>query len=92
MPGDVGLQIDLGIERADYVVAVLDGLRPNVLYELGIAHAHGKPTIIMNHRDALESVPFDLAMDQRLEYEAVDANLPKRLQASIRAIDERSGP
>jgi hypothetical protein len=45
IPGDVGRQIADGIQRADYVIVVLDGLRPNVLYELGLAHGQGKSTI-----------------------------------------------
>jgi hypothetical protein len=90
VPGDVRQQIASGIQHADYVIVVLDGMRPNVLYELGLAHGQGKPTILMNQRGKLgtdaEMMPFDLALQQRLEYEAVDRELPKRLQKSIRAI------
>jgi len=90
IPGDVGQQIASGIRHADYVIVVLDGMRPNVLYELGLAHGQGKPTILMNQRGKLgtdaEMMPFDLALQQRLEYEAVDKELPKRLQKAIRAI------
>jgi hypothetical protein len=91
VPGDVGDQIEDGIRRADYVIVVLDGLRPNVLYELGLAHGRDKPTILMNQRESLgtkiESMPFDLALQQRLEYDAVDAALPERLQKAIQAIE-----
>jgi hypothetical protein len=88
IPGDVGQQIDQGIQRADYVIVVLDGLRPNVLYELGLAHGRGKPTILMNRRSSLgaEIVPFDLTMQQRLEYDEIDRELPERLQQAIRAL------
>lgn len=88
IPGDVGKQINEGIERADYIIVVLDGLRPNVLYELGLAHGQGKPTILMNRRGSLgtDVMPFDITLQQRLEYEEVDGSLPARLQEAIRAL------
>jgi nucleoside 2-deoxyribosyltransferase len=88
MPGDVGRQIRAAIQRADYVVVVLDDLRPNVLYELGLAHGQDKPTILLNRRGSLESdvVPFDLTMQQRLEYDEISRELPERLQQTIRAL------
>lgn len=88
VPGDVGQQIHEAIHRSDYVIAVLDDLRPNVLYELGLAHGANKSTILLNQRSALgnDEVPFDLTMQQRLEYEQVDGSLPSRLQAAIRAL------
>lgn len=65
-------------------------MRPNVLYELGLAHGQSKPTILMNQQGKLgtdaEMMPFDLALQQRLEYRTVDGALPKRLQKAIRAI------
>jgi hypothetical protein len=86
-PGNVGTQIEFGIREADYVVVVLDGMRPNVLYELGLAHGQGKPAILMNQRGTLvaegESIPFDLTMEQRLEYDAIDRHLPAKLQNVI---------
>jgi hypothetical protein len=88
MPGDIGRQIDAAIKRADYVIVVLDGLRANVLYELGVAHGRDKPTVLLNRRGDLKSelIPFDLAMQHRLEYDEIDRELPLRLQQSIRAL------
>lgn len=88
VPGDVGQQIQDAIQRADYVIAVLDGLRPNVLYELGLAHGRNKPTILVNQKGSLgaDVVPFDLSMQQRLEYDELNRGLPARLQAAIRAL------
>jgi hypothetical protein len=88
MPGDVGRQITEGIQRADYVIVVLDGLRANVLYELGLAHGHGKPTILLNRRGSIgtDSMPFDITLQQRLEYDEIDGSLPGRLQDSIRTL------
>ena len=93
VPGDVGQQIATGIQLADYVIVVLDGMRPNVLYELGLAHGQGKPTILLNQSGSLgsdaDAMPFDLALQQRLEYAAVDATLPTRLQEAIQKVFRR---
>ena len=89
VPGDVGRQIHDGIRACDYAIAVLDGLRANVLYELGLAHGRGKPTILINRIGALtdhDFLPFDLSMQQRLEYHALEASLVKRLQAAIESM------
>jgi hypothetical protein len=96
VPGDVGGQIIDGIRQCDYVIAVLDGLRPNVLYELGLAHGRGKPTVLLNRAGSLgdvEKIPFDLSMHQRLEYEAVDAGLVQRLERTLAELPtSRDGP
>lgn len=92
IPGDVGRQIDAGIRSADYAIVVLDDLRPNVLYELGLAHGREKPTILMNRKGEFkdDAIPFDLTMHQRLEYDELDGSLPERLQRAIRALGHRS--
>jgi predicted Rossmann-fold nucleotide-binding protein len=88
IPGDTGYQIRDGIRSCDYVIAVLDGLKPNVLYELGLAHAYGKRTILMNRASALgeTAVPFDLAVQQRLEYRTIEASLVDKLKGAIASL------
>lgn len=54
------------IDRSDLVIAELTGNNPNVLYELGLAHALKKPVIHLTQ--ALEEVPFDLRSYRILEY------------------------
>jgi predicted Rossmann-fold nucleotide-binding protein len=88
-PGNVTAQIEDGLRTCDYAIAVLDHLRPNVLYELGGAHAHRKPVILLNQRGALgtEGVPFDIQVQQRLEYTNLDgdlADLQARLSQMVR--------
>lgn len=46
------------IASADIVVADLTALNPNVFYELGIAHALKKPTILL--AQSINEIPFDL--------------------------------
>ena len=90
IPGDTGFQIHEGIRRCDYAIAVLDGLRPNVLYELGLAHAFGKRTILMNRAGTLgDAPPFDLALQQRLEYRVPDATLVDRLNKAIKNLTSK---
>ena len=54
------------IDRSDLVIAELTGNNPNVLYELGLAHALKKPVIHLTQ--ALDEVPFDLRSYRILEY------------------------
>ena len=85
-PGDVKKQIDDGIKNCEYAIAVLDNLRANVLYELGVAHGRDKATILLHREGALGeegSVPFDLFTQHRLKYTKLDAELPNRLKALI---------
>jgi predicted Rossmann-fold nucleotide-binding protein len=86
IPGDTTHQIHDGIKVCDYAIAVLDGFRPNVLYELGLAHAYGKPTILLNRNDAVDSAvvaPFDVSTHQRQEYSGLAASLVDRLKNAI---------
>ena len=47
-----------GIHRADLVIADVTGMNANVMYELGAAHALGKPTVMMSQ--SISGLPFDL--------------------------------
>ena len=61
----------LSIRKARVVVADLSGGNPNVLYEVGLAHAIGKPTVFLTRNE--EDVPFDL---RALRYLYYDINNP----------------
>lgn len=56
--GDILPHIVKLISSARFIVANISGRNPNVYYELGIAHALGKPTILVSK--TLDTVPFDL--------------------------------
>jgi hypothetical protein len=51
-------QIWAGINRAKVLVAELTGRNPNVLYELGLAHALHKPVVLISSNEG--DVPFDV--------------------------------
>jgi nucleoside 2-deoxyribosyltransferase len=57
-----------GIRRAKLVIAEVTPANPNVYYELGYAHALGKPTLLLARRDT--KLPFDLSVHQCLFYDA----------------------
>lgn len=92
-PGDVKKQIDDGIRSCEYAIAVLDHLRPNVLYEVGLAHGRDKITILLNRQGSLDGkglAPFDLSTQQRLEYETLDETLLERVNRLITSVPQRS--
>jgi len=49
------------------VLADLTGKNPNVLYELGLAHAIGKPVILIV--ETMEDIPYDLRALRIIEYD-----------------------
>ena len=64
-------------------------MRPNVLYELGVAHGRDKVAILLNRRGAFEgdvSVPFDLFTQHRLEYTKPDEHALDRLKTLIGSV------
>ena len=59
-------EVVVGIADADLIVADVTGLNPNVMYELGLAHALGKRTIMITQ--SIEQLPFDLRTYKGNEY------------------------
>jgi hypothetical protein len=61
---DVGRQID----EAKLVIAEISPINANVYYEVGYAHARGKPTILIAD-PKVEKLPFDVSPFRTLFYE-----------------------
>lgn len=78
------------IRSCRFIIAELTGRNPNVLYEVGLAHAIGKPVIIMTRNE--EDVPFDLKNLRYLFYDINDPywgeNLKKGLKSLIQKVIE----
>ena len=55
------------IEKSNLIIADLTSSNPNVYYELGIAHALGKPVIHLV-QSPVEDVPFDLRSYRLITY------------------------
>ena len=68
--GDVFPHILGLIARARIVVANIDGRNPNVFYELGIAPALGKPSILI--APTPEDVPFDIRTKRLVLFQSLD--------------------
>ncbi|MBR8844535.1 hypothetical protein [Pseudoalteromonas sp. JC3] len=64
--GDILSHILKHIVKARLVIANINGRNPNVFYELGIAHALDKPTLITSK--TVEDIPFDLRTQQLVIY------------------------
>ena len=68
--GKIMDQVLRGISAAKVLVAELTTRNPNVLYELGIAHALRKPVVLVSSNEP--DVPFDLRHIRVIYYEVTD--------------------
>jgi hypothetical protein len=63
-------QIWSGIKNAKVLLAELTNRNPNVFYELGLAHAAGKPVVLVSSNQ--DDVPFDLQHIRVIYYDIHD--------------------
>jgi hypothetical protein len=68
--GKVMDQVWRGIKSSDVLVAELTTKNANVYYELGIAHALGKPVVLIASNES--DVPFDLRHIRVIYYDMTD--------------------
>src|SRR6266542_807448 len=76
-----------GIASADLIVAELTTLNANVMYELGICHTFGRPTVLLTQ--SINDLPFDLRSYNTHEYSTHFAAAAK-LQATLKAIAQQA--
>lgn len=74
------------IIQAQVVIAVLDGRNPNVLYEVGIAHAIGKLVILLVKREKSNELPENLKGNRLLIYKDFD-DLFQQLSLTLTQIE-----
>lgn len=67
--------IIVGVYEADLIIADLTELNPNVMYELGIAHTAGIPTLMMTQN--ISDAPFDLRSYRLNEYAKRSSDIEK---------------
>ena len=70
------------IAKADVVIADMTGRNANVFYEVGYAHALGKPTVLLT-RDA-DDIPFDLKHFPHIVYQSKLSFLREKIVEVIR--------
>ena len=80
------------INQAEIIIGECSGKNSNVFYEIGIAHALGKPTILI--AQTLDDIPFDLRHLQIIVYqtntERKRIRFKNHLQKAIREIRQQS--
>lgn len=69
------------IREARLVIAELSGRNPNVLYEIGLAHAIGKPIILLTREEA--DVPIDLKSRRYIYYDLNDPFWGETLRSKL---------
>jgi hypothetical protein len=74
-------QIWSGINNARVLVAELTGRNPNVLYELGLAHALKKPVVLVSSNEG--DVPFDVRHVRVIYYEMTDPFWGEKLISKV---------
>ncbi|WP_005612450.1 hypothetical protein [Tritonibacter mobilis] len=65
------------IENADFIIADMTGKNPNVFYEVGYAHAKGKPCALLTQNS--EDIPFDLQHHFHIVYGGKIGGLKEQL-------------
>ena len=92
-PGSISNQIIQKLMQDDLVIAVLTDLNPNVMYELAVRHAVGKPVISLAEEGT--KIPFDITTDRVIFYEnsiSGVGNLKEILRQTIQKIDRGAEP
>jgi chromatin remodeling complex protein RSC6 len=80
-PSNIVQDIWAYTKQAKIILADLSGKNPNVLYELGLAHALAKPAILVSQ--TIEDIPFDLRNLRIIIYDKNDSNWGKILMKKI---------
>jgi hypothetical protein len=83
--GSVMADVWSAINAATVLIADCTGRNPNVFYEIGIAHAIGKPTILISQ--SIDDVPFDLRHLRVVVYEYTPRGMSLFEEALSKSID-----
>jgi nucleoside 2-deoxyribosyltransferase len=81
--GNIVDMIRQGLYSSDCIIAEITERTPNVMYEIGLAHAFGKPVIMFIKGNIITNLPFDIVNERVFLYnelEDIDTNLSDLLQ------------
>jgi hypothetical protein len=81
-PRPIMLEIQHSILEADIILCEMSGRNPNVFYELGLAHAIGRPAILVSRKEG--DIPFDLRHIRSILYDDSEAGWEGNLRSSIK--------
>ena len=71
------------VQKADVIIADCTGRNPNVMYELGLAHAYERKVVLLT-RDAIDSIPSDLRQFEFVKYDQGDhLNFLQKLDGAL---------
>jgi len=82
-PRPIMLDIQKSILEADLILCEMSERNPNVFYELGLAHAIGKPAILVSRKE--EDIPFDFRHIRIIVYDYSLAGWENKLRQDITA-------
>jgi nucleoside 2-deoxyribosyltransferase len=66
--GNILDMIRQGVFTSDCIIAEITELKPNVMYEIGLAHAFGKPVIMFFKGKLDRELPFDIKNERVFSY------------------------
>ena len=82
-PRPIMLDIQRAILDADLILCEMSEKNPNVFYELGLAHAIGRPAILVSRKE--DDIPFDLRHLRVIVYDYTVAGWEGKLRQAITA-------
>jgi len=80
------------INQAGFIIADVTNRNPNVMYEVGIAHTVGRPTLLLTQNT--KEIPFDFTHLRHIEYKNTVSGakeLTKKLTEAIKNIYKTDG-
>ena len=83
IPRPIMLDIQQSIIEAHLILCEMSGKNPNVFYELGLAHATGRPVILVSRQE--EDIPFDLRHVRIMLYDPKRKDWKEHLRTAITA-------
>ena len=88
---DISYTTVRAIDSSDFVVADVSRQNPNVMYELGFAHALRKPTLLVLDQES-KGIPSDLAGSQFLVYHSANLSAFRdRLRDAVKQTVHKKG-
>lgn len=91
-PRPIMLDVQKAIVDADLILCEMSERNPNVFYELGLAHAIGRPAILVSRKE--EDIPFDLRHVRVIVYDysrpGWEAKLKESITTAAKAVTDSS--